>query len=247
MNWKTLRKRMVSALGPWFAYWTIRILGWTMRFEEVRPEIPKSFWEKGIPAIGAFWHGRLLMMPFAYKGKKLSFLVSPHRDGQVVAKALKRFGFHPILGSTYRKGFSGFREMVKAHREGSDVAVVPDGPRGPGQRAQIGVIELAKLTGRPIIPFTFGASKRIILKTWDRFLIPYPFSRGVFLWGEPIYVDPKGDRSHLEEKRLLLEHRLNELTERADRYFSGEASTSNGSRPAETSRSVETKPSRHRS
>jgi len=219
MNLKALRKKMVAALGPWLAYWTIRLLGLTMRFEQVNPEIPSSFWERGIPAIGAFWHGRLLMMPFAYKGKNLSFLVSPHRDGQVVGKALKRFGFRPILGSTHRKGFSGFREMVKAYRDGSDVAVVPDGPRGPRYRAQIGVIELAKLTGRPVIPFSFSASRRRLLKTWDQFLIPCPFSKGVFIWGEPIYVDPKGDRDHLEEKRLLLEKRLNELTERADRYF----------------------------
>jgi len=219
MTLKTLRKKLVAALGPWLAYWTIKLLGFTMRFEEVHSEIPDSFREKGIAAIGAFWHGRLLMMPLAYKGKNLSFLVSPHRDGQIVGRALKRFGFRPILGSTNRKGFSGFREMVKAHRDGSDIAVVPDGPRGPRYRAQIGVIELAKLTGRPVIPFTFSASKRKVLKTWDRFMIPYPFSRGVFIWGEPIHVDPKGDRDHLEERRLLLENCLNELTERADRYF----------------------------
>jgi lysophospholipid acyltransferase (LPLAT)-like uncharacterized protein len=216
---KPLRKKLVAAIGPWLAYWTIKLLGMTMRFEEVNPEVPASFREKGIPAIGAFWHGRLLMMPLAYKGKNLSFLVSAHRDGQIVAKALKRFGFHPILGSTSRKGFSGFREMVKAHRDGSDIAVVPDGPRGPRHRAQIGVIELAKLTGRPVIPFTFSASKRKILRTWDRFLIPCPFSRGVFIWGEPVQVDPKEDRDRLEEKRALLERRLNELTESADRYF----------------------------
>jgi hypothetical protein len=201
------------------AYWTIKLLGLTLRFEQVNPEVPAFFREREIAVIGAFWHGRLLMMPFAYQGKKLSFLVSPHRDGQVVGKALQRFGFRPILGSTHRKGFSGFREMVKAHRDGSDVAVVPDGPRGPRYHAQIGVIELAKLTGRPVIPFSFSASKRKILKTWDQFLIPYPFSKGVFVWGEPIHVDPKGDRDHLEERRLLLEKRLNELTERADHHF----------------------------
>jgi lysophospholipid acyltransferase (LPLAT)-like uncharacterized protein len=219
MTLRTLRKKLVAALGPWLAYWTIRILGFTMRMEQVHPEVPTFFRERGIPAIGAFWHGRLLMMPFAYRGKNLSFLVSPHRDGQIVGKALKRFGFRPILGSTHRKGFSAFREMVKAQRDGSDIAVVPDGPRGPRCHAQIGVIELAKLTERPVIPFTFSASKRKILKTWDRFLIPYPFSRGVFVWGEAIHVDPKGDRDHLEERRLLLEKRLNDLTEEADRYF----------------------------
>jgi lysophospholipid acyltransferase (LPLAT)-like uncharacterized protein len=158
------------------------------------------------------------MMPMtSYEGKKLSFLVSPHRDGQVVGKALKRFGFHAILGSTNRRGFSGFKKMVNAQE--SDIAIVPDGPRGPRRRAQIGVIELAKLTGKAILPLSFSASKRKIFDTWDQFLLPYPFSKGVFVWGEPIEVDQNGDRAHLEEKRILLENRLNELTEKADHYF----------------------------
>ena len=219
MVFKRIKKKLVVRLGPWFAYWTIRLLGLTMGLEELNPEIPRSFREKSIPAICAFWHGRLLMMPLIYKGKKLSFLVSPHRDGQVVGKALARFGFDPILGSTHRNRFSSFKKLVKAHENGSDIGIAPDGPRGPRYRAQIGVIELARVTGRPVLPFTFSASKRKILKTWDHFLLPYPFSKGVFIWGEPIYVDSNGDRAHLEEKRLLLERRLNELTERADHYF----------------------------
>ena len=216
---KVLKKKVVSWWGSWFAYWTIRFLSRTMRFEEINPEIPRSYWERGMPGLCAFWHGRLLMMPLVYKGKKLSFLVSPHRDGQVVGKALKRFGFHAILGSTTRKGFSAFKQLVKAYQNGSDLVITPDGPRGPCYRVQIGIIELAKLTGRPIIPLSFSASRKKILKTWDHFLLPYPFSKGVFLWGEPVAVDPNGDRTHLEERRGLLEKRLNELTERADHYF----------------------------
>ncbi len=186
-----------------------------MRFEEINPDS----WNRKKPAIGVFWHGRLLMMPLIYKGKNLSFLVSSHRDGQVVGKALTRFGFHAILGSTTRKGFSGFKQMLKALRNGSDLAITPDGPRGPRCRVQMGVIELAKLTGRAVIPLSFSSSRRKILKTWDHFLLPYPFSRGVFVWGEPVSVDPNGDRTHLEERRALLEKRLNELTEEADHYF----------------------------
>ena len=218
---KSLRKKLVARFGPALAYWTIRILGWTMTFEEVHPEIPRSLWERGIPGIGAFWHGRLLMMPMVYKGKRLSFLVSPHRDGQIVGRALERFGFQAILGSTSRKGFAAFKQMLKASQNGSDIALVPDGPRGPRHQVQIGVIELARLTGRPVVPVTFGASKRKMFNTWDRFLLPFPFSKGVFIWGEPIYVDPDGDRPHLEERRALLERRLNELTEQADHHFDG--------------------------
>jgi hypothetical protein len=216
---KHFKKKVVAWLGPSLAYWTITVLGWTMTFEEVRTEIPKSFLEKGIFGIGAFWHGRLLMMPRVYKGRKLSFLVSSHRDGQIIGRALERFGFHAILGSTSRKGIAAFKQMLRAIQGGSDIAITPDGPKGPRYRAQIGVIELAKLTGRPVVPLTFSASRRKLFKTWDQFLLPYPFSKGVFVWGEPVLVDPKGDRAHLEERRALLEKRLNELTEEADNYF----------------------------
>jgi hypothetical protein len=219
---KPLKKRFVAWLGPWLAYGVIKILGRTMRFEEVKLEFLKPFLESGAPIIGALWHGRLLMMPWAYlnkKGRKLSFLVSSHRDGQIVGRALERFGFHSILGSTKRGGSAALKEMEEAIRDGFDVAIVPDGPRGPRCHAEFGVIELARRTGRPVIPITFSASKKKILETWDRFLLPYPFSKGVFIWGEPIYVDPQGDRALVEEKRLLLEKRLNEMTEEADRYF----------------------------
>ena len=182
--------------------------------------------EKGTPAIGVFWHGRLLMMPWVQKGRKLGFLVSPHRDGQVVGKALQRFGFHAILGSTHRQAFSAFKQMVKTLQEGTDVVITPDGPRGPRYRVQIGVIELAKLTGRSIVPLAFGASRKKVFNTWDHFILPFPFSKGVFIWGEPIKVDSHGDRTHLEQKRALLEKRLNELTEQADHYFDPSTSSS---------------------
>jgi lysophospholipid acyltransferase (LPLAT)-like uncharacterized protein len=109
--------------------------------------------------------------------------------------------------------------MIKVLQNGSDIVIAPDGPKGPRQKAQIGVIELSRITGRPIVPVTFSSSKKIVFNSWDRFVLPYPFSRGVFIWGEPIHVDPQGDRTHLEEKRLLLEGRLNEITEQADHYF----------------------------
>lgn len=219
MTIKRLKKRLVEKFGPWLAYWAVRLLAKTMRFEILRSEIPMSFWKEEIPVIGAFWHSRLLMMPVVYKGNKLSFLVSPHRDGQIVGRAFKKFGFMPILGSSDKRGSQALQEMIRAIRQGYDVAIVPDGPRGPCQRVQFGIIELARRTGAPILPVSFSASKKKIMKTWDRFLLPRPFSKGVFIWGEPIYVDPKGDRQYLEERRAFLEKRLNELTEEADRYF----------------------------
>ena len=149
----------------------------------------------------------------------MSFLISAHRDGQIMGKAGKMLGHRPIVGSTTRKGFSAFKNMIRALQNGSDIVIAPDGPKGPRQKAQIGVIELSRITGRSIVPVTFSASKKIVFNSWDRFVLPYPFSRGVFICGDPIHVDPTGDRTHLEEKRLLLENRLNEITEQADHYF----------------------------
>jgi lysophospholipid acyltransferase (LPLAT)-like uncharacterized protein len=219
---KSIKKRLISWMGPWFAYWMVQLLSLTMKFEEINPEIPESLRANGSPVIPVFWHGRLLMMPVLYKRereRRLSFLVSPHRDGQVVGKALQRFGLHPILGSTTRRGFSAFKKMVEASRDGSHIVITPDGPRGPRCQVQAGVIELAKVTGRPILPVAFSASRKKVFNTWDRFVLPYPFSKGVFIWGEPVHVEPGGDRANIEERRILLERRLNELTERADHYF----------------------------
>ena len=111
------------------------------------------------------------------------------------------------------------REMLKASEEGYDIAITPDGPRGPRYRVQKGIIELARRTGIDIIPITFNASRKKIFRSWDRFLLPYPFSQGVFIWGEPLYVPRQMDDNAFEKKRLLLERRLREITDRADLYF----------------------------
>ena len=100
-----------------------------------------------------------------------------------------------------------------------DIGITPDGPQGPRYKVQNGVIELSRLSGAPILPISFGASKKKILKSWDAFIIPYPFSKGVFLWGEPIYVEDRKEPDYLEQKRLELERRLNEITEFVDNYF----------------------------
>jgi lysophospholipid acyltransferase (LPLAT)-like uncharacterized protein len=103
-------------------------------------------------------------------------------------------------------------------QEGYDVAIAPDGPRGPRFKVQPGVIQLARITGFPIFPFTFSAFPRKVLQSWDRFIIPLPFSRGVFVFGEPILVDRAATEKEIEEKTLLLEKTLQDITEKADRY-----------------------------
>ena len=106
---------------------------------------------------------------------------------------------------------------MKRLREGRDVAFTPDGPRGPRHRVQGGVIQAARLSGVPIVPIAFSAHRAKIFSSWDRFLLPYPFSRGVFLYGEPLVVPRDANEREVEALRRGLEVRMREMTEQADR------------------------------
>ncbi|MBI3812213.1 MAG: lysophospholipid acyltransferase family protein [Nitrospirae bacterium] len=157
-----LRDGILPRLIPWLGYWVLRGLRSTMRIEVVNGDGPDAFWRTGKNFIIAFWHGRQLMMPAVYGGKKISILISRHRDGELIARAVGYFGFHSVRGSTTRGGAAALKQLIRSARAGDDLAVTPDGPRGPNQVVQLGVMELAKLTGLPIIPVTFGASKKKI-------------------------------------------------------------------------------------
>ena len=147
-------------LIPWLGYSVIRVLRWTMPIQVIHDEQALRFWKEGRNFILAFWHSRQLMMPFIYKGKKIQILVSQHRDGELIARTVSRFGFKAARGSTTRGGALGLRELIRSARAGWDLAMTPDGPRGPECVVQPGVIALAKMTGLPIVPATFNTSKK---------------------------------------------------------------------------------------
>ena len=129
---------------------------------------------------------------------------------------IKKFGFSIVEGSTNKGGEASLRSMLEILGAGGYVGITPDGPRGPGMRVSAGIVRLARMADIPIIPVSFGARKGWVLGTWDRFLLPWPFSGGVILWGKPIKVPKNSDAEELEEKRLELEHDLNSLLSEAD-------------------------------
>ncbi len=216
---KKLIKSLTFAIVPPLAYWVIKLLSWTIRIENINGHVHDDYLRKGRPLIFAFWHGRLLMMSTGYRGKGVAIPISLHQDGEFISRTVTHFGFRSVRGSTTRGGFSAMREMLKASEEGYDIAITPDGPRGPRYRVQNGVIELAKRTGMVIIPVTFNASRKKVFRSWDRFLLPYPFSRGIFIFGEPLLVPQQMNKGVFEQTRLLLERRLRKITDQADRYF----------------------------
>lgn len=188
----------------------------TLRRRDVGREHPDGCRAKGERVIFAFWHGRLLMMPFAYPGTTATILISQHRDGEYITRIAKRLGFAVERGSATRGGARAFRKLVHALKAGRDVVVTPDGPKGPARLVKSGVIELSRLSGMPIVPVAFGGHPGIVLWSWDRFLIPYPGARGVYVWGPPLYVPPDLSKAEAARFQSLLADRLDGVTATAD-------------------------------
>lgn len=197
-------------LIPRLAAVLIRILRATMRLRCAGAEHLRSLRARGRTYIHAFWHGHLLLMPYAYPGGKIAILISEHRDGEYIARTMERFGHGSIRGSTTSGGAGALRQAVRFARAGGDLGFTPDGPRGPRHRAQMGVVLAARLSGLPVVPVGFGAAPAKALGSWDRFIVPLPFSRGVFVYGEPIEVAPSAGEAEMEEVRQRLERALGE-------------------------------------
>ena len=223
-NWKKKSKAWKKKLFrlkvfPYLLFLSVRILSLTIRKKWIGLEKIKNLRGKGQFVIFVFWHGRMLMMPFINLGRKTGILSSHHADAELSVKIYSYFGYYSIRGSTSRGGMAALRKMSREIKKGSDAGIAPDGPRGPRYRAQGGAVLLSHLTGCPLIPVTYGASRGKFLSSWDQFLAPYPFSRVVFIFGDPIWVDKKGDRKEFKEKQKILEKELNRITQRADEYF----------------------------
>jgi lysophospholipid acyltransferase (LPLAT)-like uncharacterized protein len=164
-----------------------------------------------------FWHSRLVMMPYSYPGSSLVVMVSEHRDGKMIAALLRRFGLDIASGSSTRRGSAGLRQLLRYTRAGHDAGITPDGPRGPRRYLKPGAIIAGKLSGLPLVPVTFSARPARRLGSWDRTLLPYPFGRGLFIYGEPLVVPRDAEDDVVERMRLEVEEELDRLTDLADR------------------------------
>jgi hypothetical protein len=201
----------------WLGAQYIRLVYATGRWAVEGSDVPASWWTQNKPFILAFWHGRILMMPFCWPARHpINMLISQHRDGQIIARTVSHFGIDTISGSSSKGGLSALRSLLKTLKSGVCVGVTPDGPRGPRMRASDGIVQVARLSGVPVIPCTFAVRRRKVLDTWDRFVVALPFSTGVFVWGTPILVPPNSSAGELEALRKRVEDSLNAITAEAD-------------------------------
>ncbi len=214
--------RFLLGFAPPLAHWAVRLLAFTLRLRIEDEEHARPVWERGGPVIYAIWHGRVLMIPALYGGRRtVHVMASRSRDGELVARVVRRFGFETVRGSTSRGGSEALRKLARLLRQGREVAVIPDGPLGPRGVVQSGVIVLARLTGAPIIPLAFSAHPAWRLRSWDEFLVPMPFGRAAVCFGPPLSVPADADRPGQEALRKELEGVLAQLTWRADESVRG--------------------------
>jgi len=215
---RVLRNARLRRVACWFIHWYIRLVYLTTSWSTEGTEWPHRLRSEGKPFILAFWHGRLLMIPMAWRRlAPMHMLISAHPDGQIIADAVTYFGVDSIAGSTSRGGSAALRTMLKRLKAGDCVGITPDGPRGPAMSASTGIVNIARLARVPILPITYATSRRRMLATWDRFHLPRPFGRGVYLWGEPIEIAEELDDAGLECARRLVESRMVEMVCEAER------------------------------
>lgn len=195
---------MLSRIIPTIAFIIIKLISKTLRLKIIGAEPIIEGKKEGKNYIFSFWHNQFFIMPYCYikaLGKhSISVLTSLSKDGEYISRLLQKFGFSTIRGSSSYRGEFALRTMIRELEKGNDLAVTPDGPRGPRHIVQAGIITLAALTGCPIVPVGYKVKNKKILNTWDRFVIPYPFTRGLLNVGTPIYI-PK-DISDLEKEEM---------------------------------------------
>jgi lysophospholipid acyltransferase (LPLAT)-like uncharacterized protein len=193
----------------------------TVRVRSVGDEHYRQLWERGEPFVIVLWHGRLLPCTWRHRGRGIGAVISQNRDGEYIARLVRRWGYHPVRGSSSRGGSAALREVVRLLRDGRSVAITPDGPRGPRERMKPGALLAAQLAGTPIVPVAAGATRAWWFGRWDRFLVPKPFSRVTFEYGAPIRVPRDLDEAGRAELEAEVEARLGELMRRVDAAAAG--------------------------
>lgn len=188
----------------------------TTRLESSGEHHFRQFMDSGRPVIFILWHGRLLPLTYDHRGEDLVTLVSQSGDGEYITRIIQHWGYVVVRGSSSRGAGRALRQLVRHVRAGRSLAITPDGPRGPRQEIKPGALLAAQLSGAPLIPAVCAADRSWWFTSWDRFLVPQPFSRIILRYGAPLFVSPQADAEALERARQTANAALNALQAEVD-------------------------------
>ncbi len=212
---RKLRWNLIGILGKWILWIWIKSTRITVIGESKYSELRRN--KK--PVIILIWHGKLFLGPYFFRDRGLMAMISPSEDGEIIAQIAFRWGYKVLRGSSSHSIIRAWIEMKNELKRGGEVVFVPDGPSGPNREMKPGALKLARDTGAYLIPFTFSSSKKKILRSWDKFLIPKPFSRIVAIFGEPLTIALGMAEEDLEKERQRLESLFVLFDNEADCYF----------------------------
>ena len=210
--WRRVRPRIL----PYPIYWLVRLILATVKIQLIG-------WDKvealTTGSILSGWHGRIVLATKVFRGRGVYALISHSRDGEMQNKIFRLFGFKTIRGSTGRGGIKALRECINVLKSGEMMAFTPDGPRGPSGVVQNGMLVMAKKSGAAMIPVGVSANRRWLFRSWDRYMIPKPFSAGVMIFGEPMYLDENASDEQVELVRQQFEKEMHRLERQAEAQF----------------------------
>ncbi len=222
-----LKKRLIVAAASFLGTKIIRLLACTYRYRVLHKDeefsgrsIPKPLTDMrgptGEPLLFALWHGSCFPILSYWRDRGMCVVTSRSTDGQALARMLRGLGFTTVHGSSSRGGTRALIDLTRVVRGGADAAIAVDGPRGPAEKVKPGIILLAKLTGRPIIPLASTSKRFYRFQSWDRVRLPFPFTKAVIIGGDPIHVPADADHELIEKKRMELEQTLRSLQQEVD-------------------------------
>ncbi len=218
----TLKKRIQLAIAAVLGTTIIRMLAITFRYQvffrdmvfrgrTIPRELGVARGPAGGPLLFALWHGSCFPILSYWRDRGMCVVTSRSTDGQALGRILNRLGFATVSGSSSRGGTRALIDLARAVRKGGDAAIAVDGPRGPEQQIKPGIVLLAKLTQRPIVPLVGTLKTYWRFQSWDRFRFPFPFTRAAILADEPIHVPADASHEVMERIRVDLEHRMRQM------------------------------------
>ena len=215
----SLVQRVQLTLVAWIVPIILRLIGCTLRSTTTFEEGSIRSLDEIYPGIYPFWHRCVLPATWLYRNRKLSVMTSRSLDGEFIARVISRFGFVPVRGSSTRGGQRALLEMNQLLGEGHSAAFTIDGPLGPRYVAKKGPVLLARISGVPIVAFYVAVERAWVLNTWDRLMIPKPFSR-IHVWvARKIFVSPDADDAAMESRHAEMQAALERVTAAAESQF----------------------------
>ncbi|MBI4667239.1 MAG: lysophospholipid acyltransferase family protein [Nitrospinae bacterium] len=210
-----------SYVAPPVAFLLIWLISVTLRLFVEGGERESALLGQGKNYSLVFWHGRLFYLPYYYRktAGRFRILASPSVDGEIIARTLKLFGFGVVRGSSFKGAAKALLALARSASDGYCPVLIADGSRGPIYNLQPGALLISKLSGAPALPVTVSFSSYWTLPTWDKLMIPKPFSKVVVIYGTPVTLSRDCGEDALEKARLDMEADMTAITQRADGYF----------------------------